>query len=59
MKNLNQMCYHTACESVAKGESLTGHVNNDDNVAVVATKIIGADAKRVHLVSKLLHHMYV
>jgi hypothetical protein len=57
-KKSNQICYHAARESVAMGESLTGHVNSEDNVADIATKVIGAGAKRTHLAGKLLHRLY-
>ena len=54
-KKSNQICYHAIRESCAMGESLTGHISTNDNVADLATKIIPAGQKRNHLVRKLLY----
>ena len=56
-KKSNEICYHAVRESVAMGESLTGHIPTADNPADLATKIISG-AKRQHLVSKLLFDIY-
>ena len=56
-KKSNEICYHAVRESVAMGESLTGHIPMADNPADLATKIISG-AKRQHLVSKLLFDIY-
>ena len=56
-KKSNQICYHFARESVAMGECLTTHIPTNENVADLATKIIGGGMKRNHLVSKLLHYI--
>ena len=41
-------------ESVAMGESLTGHISTAEKCADLATKIIPGGQKRDHLVGKLL-----
>ena len=53
-KNSNSICYHTVRESVAMGESLTGHIPTAENCTYLATKIIPGGKKRDHLVGKLL-----
>ena len=57
-KKSNQICYHACRESVAMGESLTGHIDTNSNVADLATKIIPGGQKRRHLVSKLLFDIH-
>ena len=54
-KKSNQVCYHAVRESVAMGESLTGHVPTNDNPADIATKIIAGGIKRAKLVDMLLY----
>ena len=54
-KKSNQVCYHAVRESVAMGESLTGHVPTNDNPADIATKIIAGGIKRARLVDMLLY----
>jgi hypothetical protein len=54
-KKSNSICYHAVRESVAMGESLTGHVASTENLADIATKILGGGMKRDHLVGFLLH----
>jgi hypothetical protein len=54
-KKSNSVCYHFARESVAMKESLTGHVSSNENMADIATKVIGGGQKRDHLVGMLLH----
>ena len=39
-KKSNLICYHAVRESVAMGESLTGHIPTAENCADLATKII-------------------
>jgi hypothetical protein len=56
-KKSNSICYHAVRESVAMGESLTGHVSTHDNPADIATKSIGGGMKRDHLTSMLLHDL--
>ena len=53
-KKSNSICYHTMLESVAMGESLSGHIPTVENCADLATKIIPGRQKRDHLVGKLL-----
>ena len=57
-KKSNSICYHAVRESVAMGESLTGHISSKENPADIATKIIPAGQLREHLVSKLLFDIY-
>jgi hypothetical protein len=54
-KKGHQICYHFCRESVAMGETLTGHIRSEDNVGDLATKVIYARSKRDHLVGQLLH----
>jgi hypothetical protein len=54
-KKSNSVCYHFARESVAMEESLTGHCPTNDNMADIATKVIGGGQKRDHLVGMLLY----
>ena len=37
-KKSNSICYHAIRESVARGESLTGHIGTNENVGNLATK---------------------
>jgi len=39
-KKCNSVAYHAVRESVAMGESLTGHVPTNSNVADLATKVL-------------------
>ena len=54
-KKSNSVCYHAVRESVAMGESLTGHVPTDDNPADICTKLIPGGRKRDHLVGLVLY----
>ncbi len=36
----NNVCYHTVWESVAMGESLTTHIDGNDNPTDLLTKVI-------------------
>ena len=36
----NSICYHAVRESVAMGESLTGHIGTNKNVGDLATKVL-------------------
>jgi hypothetical protein len=45
-KKSNSICYHAVQESVAMGESLTGHVSTHDNPADITTKILSGGMKR-------------
>ena len=46
-KKSNSICYHAVRESVAMGESLTGHISTHENPADVATKDLPGGQKRV------------
>ena len=39
-KKRNFRCYHSVCESVAMGDSLTGNVGTNKNCADLATKLL-------------------
>jgi hypothetical protein len=54
-KKSNEICYHFVRESVAMEEIRTGHIDTNENVADIATKIIPGGQKRDHLVGKLLY----
>ena len=54
-KKSNSICYHAVRESVAMGESLTGHVKMAENPTDLATKVISGGQKRDHLVQMLLY----
>ena len=54
-KKSNSICYHAARESVAMGESLTGHISTHENPADLCTKIIPGGMKRDHLVGLVMH----
>jgi hypothetical protein len=54
-KKSNEVCYHFVRESVAMGETLTGHIDTNENQADLATKIISGGAKRDYLVGKVLY----
>ncbi len=56
-KKNNAVCYHTVCESVAMGESLTAHIDGDKNPAVLLTKVI-CNCKRRYLVNNILDDVY-
>jgi hypothetical protein len=47
-KKSNSVCYHTVLESVAIGESLTGHISTHDNPADIFAKIIPSGIKWDH-----------
>ena len=57
-KKSNSICYHAVRESVAMGESLTGHVPSKENPSDIATKIIPSGQLRESLVSQVLHDIY-
>ena len=57
-KKSNSICYHTIKEYVAMKESLTGHVLPVDNLEHISTKVVPGEAKRKHLIGKVLHDLY-
>ena len=57
-KKSNSICYHAIRESVAMGESVTGHIPSQENCADLASKLVPSGQLREHLVSKLLYDIY-
>ena len=57
-KKSNSICYHAIRESVAMGESLTGHIPSKENPADLATKVIPSGQLRENLVRKVLYDIY-
>ncbi|KAL7447662.1 hypothetical protein ACHAXS_000050 [Conticribra weissflogii] len=53
----NAVCYHTVRESVAMGESLTAHIDSNENPADLLTKVI-CGGKRRYIVNIILHDVY-
>ena len=56
-KKSNSICYHAMRESVAMGESLTGHVPTDENPSDLLTKVL-TGRKREYHVSNILYDIY-
>ena len=56
-KKSHSLCYHAARESVAMGESLTGHIATDKNVADLLTKVLYGQ-KRKRIVGEILYDIY-
>jgi hypothetical protein len=56
-KKNNAICYQAVCESVAMGESLTGHIGTDENIGDLATKVLYGQ-KRQYMVLQLLYDIY-
>ena len=56
-KKSNYIFYHSVCESVTTGESLTGHVGTNKNCADLATKVLYGGKRKFH-VSNLLYNIY-
>ncbi len=56
-KKSNSICYHAVRESVAMGESITGHVSTHANPADIATKVLPGGQKRNHLISLILYDL--
>jgi hypothetical protein len=55
-KKSNSICYHFIRESVAMGESLTGHVRSEENPADICTKIIPGGMKRESFTRMILYN---
>ena len=53
----NSIYYHAICESVAMGETLTGHIGMSKNVGNIAMKVLYGQ-KRRYMVSQLLYDIY-
>jgi hypothetical protein len=56
-KKSNSLWYHMVRESVAMGESISGHVPSVDNPADICTKVVAGGQKRNHLICLLLHDL--
>jgi len=56
-KKNNSICYHAIRESVAMGESLTGHIRTENNLADLLTKVTFG-SKRQRLVQGILHDIF-
>jgi hypothetical protein len=55
-KKSNSICYHFIHESMAMGESLTGHVRSEENPADICTKVIPGGMKRESLTRMILYN---
>jgi hypothetical protein len=56
-KKCNSICYHAVQESVAMGESLITHINSEDNLSNLMTKVTRS-GKRRRLVGNILYDIY-
>jgi hypothetical protein len=56
-KKSNSISYHAVRESVAMGESLTGHIGTNKNVGDLNTKVLYGQ-KRGYMVSQLIYDIY-
>jgi hypothetical protein len=56
-KKSNSICYQCVQESVAMGESLTGHIGTNENVVDLTTKVLYGQ-KPQYMVSQLLYNIY-
>ncbi len=56
-KNNTVCCYHTVCKSLAMGESITNHIDGNENPADLLTTVL-CSGKRQYLVNNILHDMY-
>ena len=54
-KKSNSVCYHYCRESVAMGESITGHVPMKQNPADLCTKVIPGGAQRGYVVTQTIY----
>ena len=57
-KKSNSICYHFVRESAAMNECIFGHINTNDIVADIATKIIPRGIKRNRLVDTILYDIH-
>jgi hypothetical protein len=53
----NSIAYHAVRDLAAMGESLSGHVGTNSNVADLATKVL-VGKKRQSMVNRLLYNIY-
>jgi hypothetical protein len=56
-KKCNPICYHVVQESVAMGESLITHIDSEDNLSDLMTKVTRS-GKRHRLVGNILYDIY-
>ena len=56
-KKSNSIAYHACRESVAKGESLTGHIPTKLNPADICTKVIPGGQKRNDVIDLILYYL--
>ncbi len=56
-KKCNFICYHAVRESVAMGESLITHIDSEDNLSDLMTKVTRS-GKRRRLVGNILYDIY-
>ena len=56
-KKCNAIAYHAVYESVTIGETLTGHIISEDNLADLLTKVV-TRYKHERLVSLVLYDIY-
>ena len=56
-KKCNSICYHAVQESVVMGESLIAHINPDDNLSDLMTKVTRSSKCR-RLVGNILYDIY-
>ncbi len=54
-KKCNSICYHAVQESVAMDESLITHINSDNNLSELMTKVT-CSGKHHRLVGNILYH---
>ncbi len=56
-KKNNVVCYHTVCEFVDMGESLTTHIDGNENPTDLLAKVL-CSRKISYLVNNFLHDVY-
>jgi hypothetical protein len=56
-KKCNSICYHVVQESVAMGESLITHIDSEDNLSDLMTKVTH-NGKRHRAVGNILYNIY-
>ncbi len=56
-KKCNSICYHAVQESVAMGELLITHIDSDENLSDLMTKVTRG-SKHCQLVGNILYEIY-
>jgi hypothetical protein len=56
-KKCDSICYHTVQESVATGEPLITHINSEENLSDLMTKVTRG-SKCCRLVGNILYNIY-